>query len=70
MEFTEYRVEVSAVLLLTYRQSQNSVHNLRCPRKKWALMNRIFIREGADDRTLGQIYLVVVQLVLLYRSET
>ena len=26
--------------------------------------------EGADDWTLGQIYLVVVQLVMLYGSET
>ena len=27
------------------------------------------IREGADARTSGQIYLVVVQLVLFYRSD-
>ena len=27
-------------------------------------------REGADDRTRGQLYLAVVQSVMLYRSET
>ena len=33
-------------------------------------MNRILSREGEDERTLRHIYLAVVQLVLLYGSET
>ena len=45
------------------------VHNLRRAIQKWAWMTRILIREGADYRTLGSIYLVVVQSVMLYRSE-
>ena len=46
------------------------VHNLRHTRKKWAQLNQVLIREGEYARTLGHIYLVVVQLVLLYGSET
>ena len=30
----------------------------------------MLIREGLDDRTLRRIYVVVVQLILLYGSET
>ena len=33
-------------------------------------MNQVLIREGADKQKLGNIYLAVVQLVLLYGSET
>ena len=36
------------------------VRNLCRAWKKWARMNRVLIREGADARTLGHIYLVVV----------
>ena len=46
------------------------VRNLRSARQKWARLNRILSREGEDERTLRHIYLAVVQLVLLYRSET
>ena len=37
------------------------VRNLRRARQKWAQLNRIFSREGSDARTLGHIYLAVVQ---------
>ena len=30
----------------------------------------VLIREGADARTSGRIYVVVVQAVVIYRSET
>ena len=46
------------------------VHNHQQARHKWARMTQILSREGADARTLGQIYLAVVQSVLLYGSET
>ena len=46
------------------------VRNLRRTRQKWAWLTRILSREGADDRTLGQINLAVVQPVLLYGSDT
>ena len=46
------------------------VRNLRKAWQKWVRLMRVLSREGADARTLGQIYLAVVQLVLLYRSET
>ena len=38
--------------------------------QKWVRLTRVLIIEGADARTSGHIYLLVVQLVLLYRSET
>ena len=37
---------------------------------KWERMNWVLSREEADARTLGNIYLAVVQSVLLYGSET
>ena len=37
------------------------VRNLRRARQKWARLTRVPIREGADARTLGHIYLAVVQ---------
>ena len=46
------------------------VHNLQRARQKWAQLSRVLIREGADDRTSGQINLAVVQSVLIYGSET
>ena len=38
--------------------------NLRKAQRKWVRLTRIFIREGADTWTLGQIYFAVVQSVL------
>ena len=46
------------------------VRNLWCTRQKWVWRTRVLIRKGAYTRTLGQIYLAVVQSVLLYGSET
>ena len=46
------------------------VRNIRHDRQKWELLTRILIREGADYKSPGQIYLTVVQSVLLYGSET
>ena len=33
-------------------------------------MTRVMGREGEDDGTVNQIYLAVVQLVMMYGSET
>ena len=41
------------------------VRNLQKARRKWERLERVLIREGEDDRTLVQIYLAVVQSVLL-----
>ena len=46
------------------------VCNLWSSRKKWARLNRVLISEGTYAWTSGQIYLAVVQLVLLYKSDT
>ena len=44
------------------------VRNLRSARHKWEWPTQVLSKEGEDSRTPGQIYVVVVQLVLLYRS--
>ena len=46
------------------------VCNLRKARRKWERLTRVLSREGVDDRTSDQIYLAVVQEVLLYASDT
>ena len=44
------------------------VRNLRRARQKWTRMTRLLSREGTDALTLGQIYLAVVQSVIIYGS--
>ena len=46
------------------------VRNFWRARQKWVRLTWLFSREEADARTLVQIYLVVVQAVLIYGSET
>ena len=46
------------------------VTKLRKAQKKWVRLLRVLGREGADDRTLGTFYMVVVQVVLIFVSET
>ena len=46
------------------------VSNFWIARHKWAQLTRVLTREGMDAQTSGLIYLSVVQLVMLYRSET
>ena len=46
------------------------VSNLWKTRRKWARLTRVLIREGVDAWNLGQIYLTVVHLVMLYGSKT
>ena len=46
------------------------VHNIRRARQTWTCMTQVLSKEGADARTSGQIYLAVVQSVLLYGSYT
>ena len=45
------------------------VHKLQQARQKWSCLSRMLSREGADDQTLGIIYVVVVTAVLLYRLD-
>ena len=42
---------------------------LRKARKKWASLSRVLGWEGADSRALGNFYIAVVQVVLLFGSE-
>ena len=46
------------------------VRNLQHARHKWERLTQVLIREGAYTQSLGKIYLAVVQVVLLYWSET
>ena len=46
------------------------VHNLWRARHKWEQPARVLIREGTDARNLGNIYVAVVQAVMLYGSDT
>ena len=46
------------------------VRNLQKARQKWAQLTRVLVREGVDACTLGQIYLAMVQSVLVYGLET
>ena len=46
------------------------MRNLRGAWQKWERLNRLLSREGAGARTLGKIYLAVVQSVLIYGSVT
>ena len=46
------------------------VRNLWRARYKWARLTHILISEGEDAQTSEQIYLAVMQSVLMYGSET
>ena len=46
------------------------VRNLRRARHKWVQLTWVLRREDSDARTSGQIYLVVMQAVLLYGPDT
>ena len=79
MEFTEDWTPLSQVTSLKYLgriltaaddNCPEVVRNLRKARQKWAQLTRVTEREGGYARLPGQIYLVVIQLVMLYRSET
>ena len=76
---TDYIVPLSQITFFKYlgrvlAEEDNDcpevVRNLSRARQKYVRLNRLLIREGADDRTSGQIYLAVVQSVLLYNSDT
>ena len=44
------------------------VHNLWREQQKWVRLFRVFIRKGYITQTLGNIYVAVVQVVMIYRS--
>ena len=46
------------------------VHNLIWVLKKWERLTRLLGREGTDAWTSGMFYVEVVQVVMLYGSET
>ena len=61
---------IGRVLLTADNDWPVVVHNLRRASNNWKRLTRVLIREGADAQTLGQIYLAVVQSVIIYGSET
>ena len=58
------------VLLAAYDNWTEVINKLWRARWKWARLTRVLIREGVNARTMGQIYLAVVQSFMLYRLET
>ena len=44
--------------------------NLQRARGKWGQLASILVSEEADRRTAGKFYVVVVQVVLIFRSKT
>ena len=57
--------------LLSSRDDWPAVErNLRRAQVKWGRLAKILGREGADRRTAGRFYVAVVQVVLLFGSET
>ena len=46
------------------------IWNLRRVRQKWVYLSQVIRRYGSDACMLGIFYISVVQVVLLYRSES
>ena len=62
--FTSFRY-LGRVLLVDAIDWPAVVRNLHESQQKWTRLARVLRRERTDDRTSGQIYLALVQLVLL-----
>jgi hypothetical protein len=45
-------------------------HNITKARRKWQMLSPILSQEGAQPKVMGIFYKAVIQLVLLYGSET
>ena len=78
-EITEYGTPLALVTSFKYLGRALSeadddwtavVHNLQISRQKWVWLSRVLRREEADSWTLGKIYVAVVHVVMLYRTET
>ena len=67
--FTSFRY-LGRVLSVVNDNCPGVIHNLRKAQQKWEWLSRVLIREGVDARTLGRIYVTVVQAVMLYAFET
>ena len=80
MSLTDYGVPLTPVTSFNYmgrfiaaEEDDNwpaVVRNLWSARQKWAQLTCVLIREVSDARTLGKIYLAVVELVMIYGSDT
>ena len=75
MDFTAYGIPLPPVISFKFLgrvifSDDNDwpmvVRNLRKARRKWVRLTQVLRREGKDARTSGQIYLAVVQSVLMY----
>ena len=79
LEITDYGIPLALVTSFRYlprflSEAENDcpvvVHNLQRPWQKWYRLDQVLSREGEYAHTSGQIYLAVVQEVILYGSET
>ena len=61
---------IGRIIMVTDNDWPTAVGNLRKERPNWMRLAKVLGREGADARTSGQIYLEVVQSVIMYGSET
>ena len=77
-DFTDYGIPLApftsfVYLWIFFLDDDNDcpavVRNLQKERREWASLTRVLSREGSYARTSGQIYMAVVQSVLLYRSD-
>ena len=76
--FLAYGTPLTGVSLLRYLiQTLSSTDNdflavewkLRRAQGKWGRLEKILGRKGVDKRTMGRLYVAVVQVVLLFGSE-
>ena len=67
--FTSFKYP-GIVIAAEYNNCPGLVRNLRRARQKLEPLTRVLSREGADACTLVHIYFLVLQLVLMYSSET
>ena len=59
-------IYIGRFLLVLYSDWTTVVLNLHREQQKWAQLSRVLGKEGTDARTVGRIYMAVVQVVILY----
>ena len=57
---------------VTYNNNNWSAlyHNLRKAQRQWEMVRKVVLKTEAKVQSMGKIYNTLVQLVLLYRSES
>ena len=79
MDFQSYRITLETVktfkylgwVLTAYDYNwKEVVDNLWKAQIRWAFFSGVWGREGSDPRTSGTLYKAVVQVTLMFRSES